>query len=196
MSERIPDTAIQIWAAQNDLLLEYGLDIVGRSFCISRDVDENSFAEIDAKLCILERESTGSSNQPITIKINSCGGSVHDAWAIVSRIKRSPCPIITEAYGAVYSAATMIFASGSTRRVSKYCEFMYHSTSVTEVAGQKHAVKSVLTSMEREELVYCTFLEQNSKKSRRWWKKLLDSKKDVYLTAEQVLKLGVAEEIF
>lgn len=196
MSEKIPDTAIQIWAAQNDLLLEYGLDIVGRSFCISRDVDENSFAEIDAKLCILERETTGSNQQPITIKINSCGGSVHDAWAIVSRIKRSPCPIITEAYGAVYSAATMIFASGSTRRVSKYCEFMYHAASVSDVTGQKHAIKSVVTSMEREETVYCSFLKENSKKSRRWWKKLLDSKKDVYLTAEQVLKLGVAEEIF
>ncbi len=196
MSEKIQDTAVQIWAAQNDLVLEYGIDVVGRSFCLSRDIDENSFAEIDAKLCILEREPYESERQPITIKINSVGGSVHDAWAIVSRIKRSPCPIITEAYGAVYSAATMIFAAGSTRRASKYCEFMYHSTSVTEVTGQKHSVKSVLVSMEREEQLYCEFLEQNSKKSRRWWKKLLDSKKDVYLTAEQVLKLGVAEEIF
>lgn len=196
MSEKIQDTAVQIWAAQNDLCLEYGIDVISRSFCIARDIDADSFAEIDAKLSILERGEGDGVHSPITIKINSCGGSVHDAWAIVARIKRSPCQITTEAYGAVYSAATMIFAAGAVRKVSRYCEFMFHATSVSEVAGQKHSIKSVMTSMDREEQLYCKLLEENSNKSRRWWKKLLDSKRDVYLTAEQVLKLGLTEEIF
>jgi ATP-dependent Clp protease, protease subunit len=195
MADNIKDTALGIWNAQNELLLDYGIDVIGRSFCLSKDIGEHTFAEIDAKLSILERDLDEGSPRPITIKLNSVGGSIYDAWAIVSRIKSSPCPITMEAYGCVMSAATMIFLAGKKKRVSKYCEFMFHQSSIG-LEGSINVIQNVLKSMGKEEEMYCTFLQENSKKSRLFWKKLINSNKDVFLTAEQVLKLGLAEEIF
>jgi len=195
MSEKnAQELAFHIWNMQNELILDYGIDPVSRSFCINKDIDHNSFAEIDAKLNILERDA-GPDSLPITIKINSCGGSIYDAWAVVSRIKRSPCTIKTEAYGAIMSAATMIFCAGAERSVSRYCEFMFHQASLgTE--GTLSALQNILKSLAKEEDMYCKFLAENSKKSSNFWRKLLHSKKDVFLTAEQIIKLGIAKEIF
>lgn len=195
MSEKnVQELAVHIWNMQNDLMLDYGIDTVNRTFCINKDIDHHSFQEIDAKLNLLERDA-GPDMAPITIKINSCGGSIYDAWAVVARIKKSPCVIRTEAYGAIMSAATMIFAAGTERAVSRYCEFMFHQASVG-VEGPVHSIVNVINSLNREEKMYCEFLQENSKKSSNFWKKMLHSKKDVYLTAEQVVKLGIAKEIF
>lgn len=195
MSEKnAQEFALHLWNLQNELILDYGIDPVSRSFCINKDIDHTSFAEIDAKLNLLERDG-GEEHPPITIKINSCGGSIYDAWAIVSRIKKSPCVIKTEAYGAVMSAATMIFAAGAERSVSKYCEFMFHQSSMG-VEGSLATLQNVLRSLSKEEDMYCKFLAEHSKKSSNFWRKLLHSKKDVFLTAEQVIKLGIAKEIF
>ena len=195
MSEKIADAALFIWSAQNELLLDYGIDVVNRSFCLNRDIEQVTFTEVDACLSLLERD-TATRDQPITIKLNSVGGDVHAAWAIVSRIKASPCPITVEAYGCVMSAATMIFCAGGKRRVSKYAEFMFHQSNVENLSGSLHALENMTKGMRREEEMYCTFLHESSKKSRQFWKKLINSKKDVFLTAEQVIKLGLAQEIF
>lgn len=190
----VKDVAIQIWTAQNELLLTHGIDVSKRTFAISGDIDEHSFAVVDAKLAILERDSEDP--QPITIKLNCLGGDVYNAWAIVSRIQASPCPIYIDAYGTVMSAATMIFLAGKKRRVSRYCEFMFHQTQVSEMQGSLSQIENATKSMKREEEMYCKFLSENSKKSVQWWKKMLSLRKDIFLTAEQVIKLGIAEEIF
>jgi ATP-dependent Clp protease protease subunit len=195
MSEKVPDTAISIWNAQNNLLLDYGIDVVNRSFCMSGDIDENTFAIVDQNLSLLERD-VSTRDTPIVIKLNSLGGSIYNAWAVVSRIKSSPCPITIEAYGAVMSAATMIFAAGKKRRVSRYCEFMYHQGSINDASGTLNQMVNTIKSMKREEIMYCNFLQANSKKSSLFWRKLLHSNKDVFLSAEQIVKLGIAEEIF
>ncbi len=190
----IKDTAIQIWTIQNELALEYGIDVVRRSFCISSDIDDTTFEVVDAKLNILERSLEDTSD--ITIKLNCLGGDVYNAWAIVSRMQSSPCNVNVEAYGTVMSAATMIFAAGKKRRVSKYCEFMFHQTQVSEMQGSLAAIETATESMKREERMYCRLLAENSKKSVQWWHKMLSLKKDIYLTAEQMIKIGLAEEIF
>ena len=64
----------------------------------------------------------------ITIRLHSEGGSVYEALAIVGRIEKCKCQIITEGYGAIMSAATLILASGDKRRISRLAWFMVHES--------------------------------------------------------------------
>ena len=108
-----------------DYLFEQGVNFVDRVIQINEEIDDHSFSFLDAALSELER----SSKKTITIKINSPGGSVYDALAMIGRLNSSSCRIVTEAYGHVMSAATLLLAAGKKRRMSKYCVFMAHQMS-------------------------------------------------------------------
>src|SRR4051812_7142651 len=92
-----------------------GINLRARSITITEEIDYKWFIEVDAAMSEFEAQSS----KPVTIKISSQGGNVYDALAIVGRLKRSKCMIVTEGYGSIMSAATLIFASGNTRKISK-----------------------------------------------------------------------------
>lgn len=190
------DSALQIWDLQNDLLLSYGVDMVERSFSLKSQIDENSFNELDVKLSLLERNGDEKGKaSPITIKLNNGGGDVYTAWAMVSRIRKSPCKIIVEAHGHVMSAATLIFAAGTIRKASKYCTFMFHEVQ-TGLDGSTSQFADLLKQLGREQSMICQHLADRSTKSVSFWKKVLAARKDVYFTTSEVKKLGLIEEIF
>ena len=94
-----------------EYLFDQGVNFVDRVIQINEEIGEESFAFIDAALSELER----TSKKTITVRINSPGGSVYDALAIVGRLNSSNCRIVTEAYGHVMSAATLLLAAGRMR---------------------------------------------------------------------------------
>lgn len=188
------DAALAIWQLQTDILMAHGVDLVNRSFCINENIEQKLFETVNAKMAMLER-SLGDSELPITIKLNSGGGDVYTAWAIVSRIKSSPCEVIVEAHGCVASSATMILMCADVRRASKYCTFMIHEASV-EVGGKLSEIKDSVEEWKKEEKMYTDFLVKYSKKNRIFWTKVLQLKRDLYLTAPELLKLGIIDEVF
>jgi ATP-dependent protease ClpP protease subunit len=190
------DNALQIWDIQNGLLLEFGIDLIDRSFTLGSTVDDRSFHELDVKLGILERnlDEKGVSG-PITIKLNNGGGDVYTAWAMVSRIKSSPCEITVKAHGHIMSAATMIFAAADHRETSKYCTFMFHDVSLGYEGTGKN-LQNIASQLSKEEQMYCEFLSENTKKNSLFWKKVLGSKRDVFFTAQEAVDIGLADNIF
>jgi hypothetical protein len=85
--------AAQMLELQIDVALRYGIDMGARCIQLIGEIDENTFCYIDSALTLLE----GNSKKGITIKINSEGGSLYDALAIVARIRSSKCKVTTEA---------------------------------------------------------------------------------------------------
>lgn len=148
------------------------------------------FNIIDSALTEMEKESI---DKPITIKINSPGGSVYEALSIVGRLKASPCQIITEGYGHVMSSATLILACGDVRKLSKYCVSMFHQSSYG-VSGSHEEIKEAVQQAEREEKLWARWIAELSNKSESFWYKTV-KKKNVYLTSEEMLKYGVVDEI-
>ena len=116
-----------------EYLFDQGVNFVDRVIQVNEEIGEESFSFIDSALSELER----SSKKTITIRINSPGGSVYDALAIIGRLNSSNCRIVTEGYGHVMSAATLLLAAGKKRRMSKYCVFMAHQMSY--YIGGSHA---------------------------------------------------------
>src|SRR5689334_25258149 len=74
---------------------------------------------------------------PITVRINSPGGSADSGFAIFDLLRFSPCPILTVANGVVASAAVTIYlGTPKERRVSlPNSRFLLHQPS-TAMRGQ------------------------------------------------------------
>ena len=65
----------------------------------------------------------------ITVKINSLGGDVNHALAIHDLLEEHPAQITTQIIGLCASAATIIAAAGTTRKMSRNALFLIHQCS-------------------------------------------------------------------
>lgn len=176
-----------------DLNLKYAfennINIKARVIQLTGEVDSDMFNLVDTGLTELERHN----QKAITIRINSEGGHVSDALGIVGRLRHSKCRIITEAYGSCMSAATLIFASGSRRKISKYCLFMHHEFSY-EADGRHSNIKAEVLETDRQQQLWAEFMSSFSLKSAEFY--LNNGKyEDRYWTPSQLIEFGIADEV-
>ena len=137
-------------------------------------------------------------SEPIKLMISTYGGSAADMFSIydVMRIVRNECEIHTLALGKVMSAGVLLLAAGTKgkRFIGKHCRIMLHS-----VVGASHgAIHNLENEMDeirwlQEQHIKC--LVEETKLTRRELKRILNRKVNVYLTAEEAVKFGIADEI-
>jgi ATP-dependent Clp protease protease subunit len=130
----------------------------------------------------------------LTLYINSTGGSLYDAFALIDIMKNSKHPIRTIAIGSAMSAAFLIFASGTDgeRYVAKNTSLMCHQ--FTESMDNKyHDLKATMKENDicNEKMV--AILKDATGLAPSVIKKKLLPPSDVYLTAEEAIALGVAD---
>jgi ATP-dependent protease ClpP protease subunit len=173
-----------------ELALEYGINLQERTITLTGEIGEPQFHIVNFALTEMER----SSKKKVTIIVHSEGGSVYEALAIIGRLKASSVSkIITRGFGQVMSAATMILACGDERQISKFAYFMHHESSYG-VEGRHSSIKDVTEQVEREENDWAKWMEEFTKKSKKFWKES-GCRKDAFFNAAQLVKLGVADEI-
>lgn len=189
-TKQLRDTELSELELHYDLLFNRQVNFRTREILINGDVGGKVFELVDAALSEMEIHN----KRDITIKINSFGGSVQDALAIIGRIEKSPRRVVTEGYGAIMSAATLILAVGDKRRISRYASFMHHESSY-EIEGRHSAVKTEVAYMESMERRWAEWMAELTKKPASFWKKE-GVGKDAYMTPEQLLEYGVVDEIF
>ena len=141
-------------------------------------------------------ENLDNKEKTLTLYINSTGGSLYDAFALIDIMKHSVHPIRTIGIGAVMSAAFLIFASGTRgeRYAAPNTSFMCHQ--FTESMDNKyHDLKATMRENDLcnqrmiDILREATGLTSNKIKTR-----LLPAS-DVYLTADEVVELGIADQL-
>lgn len=168
----------------------WNVDLKNRIIRLSNDIDTETFDIIDAGLTELEAQS----KKTVTIRICSPGGSVYDALAIIGRMEKSKCKIITEGYGQIMSAATAILAAGDERRMSRRAWFMVHEGSY-EVGGKHSDIMNYVNQAEREENQWASLMEELTGTPKQMW--LTESKaQDTYFSAQQCLQLNVVDKLF
>jgi ATP-dependent protease ClpP protease subunit len=128
----------------------------------------------------------------ICVRLTSHGGDPDIALAIAGLLKQCP-NAITEIYGQCHSAATLIFAAGSKRRMQKWAWVMVHEGS-EEVAGNASSIKAHAKQMERNETHWNSIMAELTGTDAKVWEKL--NERDTYLNADECLKLNLATEIF
>jgi len=128
--------------------------------------------------------------------INSTGGDLYSAFALIDVMRNSYHPIRVIGIGAVMSAAFMIFAAGTSgeRYAGKNTSFMCHQYS-DNLTGKHHDLKASMKDGEIMNVKMVQLLKDATGLAPSKIKAKLLPASDVYLTAEEVLELGIADHI-
>lgn len=136
------------------------------------------------------------SEEPLTLYINSDGGNLPDAFALIDVMRVSKAPIRTIAIGSICSSAFLIFAAGTKglRLVGQNTISMCHQFTDSPT-GKYHDLKTKLKENERINHLMVRLLTDCSNLSEREVKTKLLPPSDVWLSAEELVELGIADSI-
>jgi ATP-dependent Clp protease protease subunit len=138
-----------------------------------------------------------SQKHPMKLYVNSDGGNLTDAFALMDVMRTSPVPIATVGMGNLMSSAFMIFAAGTKgqRAIAKNTSIMIHQFN-HEYAGKYHDMKAYAEEIDRINYRMVVELSRTSGLTEQEVGTKLLKPSDVWLTAEQLVELGFADIIF
>lgn len=141
-------------------------------------------------------ENLDNKEKTLTLYINSSGGDLYQAFALIDVIQSSVHPIRVIGIGSVMSAAFMIFASGTKgeRYAAPNTSFMCHQFSASADA-KYHDIKAEMKENEALNNKMVAILKEATGMAPSVIKRKLLPASDVYLSAEEVVELGVADYI-
>ncbi len=163
----------------------------GRVLYLSGEINEHVAQEINIEMIRMQREDP---LQDITMIVDSYGGDLFAAFAIVDCMEILTCDIKTICLGKAMSAGQFIFSTGAKgkRFMSKHARLMLHNP----VAGMEGSVPDI--EVEIEELQKCRdlFIAHIAEKSGhdpKFIKELIQRNK--YLDSHEAIELGFADAI-
>jgi ATP-dependent Clp protease protease subunit len=160
---------------------------------LSGEIDDENINE-----CIkwIVYENLDTRDKTLTLYINSTGGDLYSALALVDIMKSSEHSIRTITIGSAMSAAFLIAASGTKgeRYVGKNATFMCHQfTESTE--GKYHDLKATMKGNEMSNEMMVAILKEATGLAPSIIKKKLLPASDVYLTPQEAVDLGIADHL-
>lgn len=159
---------------------------------ITGDIEEENI-NTAIKWIIYENLDTRQ-KRVLTLYINSAGGDLYQAFALIDVMRNSHHTIRTIGIGSIMSAAFLIFASGSKgeRLIAQNTGIMCHQfTSGTD--GKYHDLKAEMKETESLNTKMIDILKEATGLAPSVIKKKLLPASDVYLTADESVELGVAD---
>ena len=155
-------------------------------------VDDASADDVMAQLLVLESQDPDS---PITMYINSPGGSFTALTAIYDTMQYIKPQIQTVCLGQAASAAAVLLAAGSTgRRLAlPNARVLIHEPAMEGMHGQASDIAIVADELERMNDWLCTTLALHTGKSADEIKN--DIQRDKILTAEAAKEYGLVDQV-
>ena len=184
-----------------------------RTINLYGDIMEQKAADVIAALLYLENSSHKVTLEDpvdpesrevlvarsISMLVSTHGGSASDMFSILDimdMVKDRTCDIETFGIGKVMSAGVPILAAGTPgkRHIGRNCRIMLHNV----MAGTGGTIFSIENELEEIKWVqerYIECLANYTKLTPSKIKKILKSQKDVYISAEEAIKMGIADKI-
>jgi ATP-dependent Clp endopeptidase proteolytic subunit ClpP len=187
------DTDIRTVAVYGDITEELAKEAVGALWYL------RSTAKIEKPIDIDDPETEYEEEiQPLEMVISTNGGSADDMFAIydVMRICREELEIETLGIGKVMSAGVLLLAAGTKgkRRVGKHCRVMIHSVIGGHI-GPMHQLDNEMKEVKAIQESYIKALCDETHLTEKQLRALLRKKVNIYLTAEETVKYGIADII-
>ena len=130
---------------------------------------------------------------PVNLVINSPGGDIYEMLGIIDYIESLDVKVNTICRGRAFSAAAVILTCGTgTRMMSKRSTVMFHQSS-SFLGGKMSDITAFLDNVKNLEKIIYTMLAERTKKDADWWKGKMRS--DMFLTADELLEIGVIDKI-
>jgi len=177
---------------------EPDLRIIGM-FC---DVHEEKVAEVIHAMLYLNEmnklEKDSKERLPIEFYLSTYGGSADDMFALydIMRTIRQETEIHTLGLGKVMSAGVLLLAAGTKghRRIAKNCRVMIHSVAAGN-HGNLQDLTNELEAISDLQKMYTNCLVAETDMSESDIKDMLNRNVNVYLSATEAVKLGIADII-
>jgi len=174
-----------------------------RTIAIFGDLDEETVENTCLGLLALkndciEEDANKKIIRPIDMCISTWGGDALGMFAIydLMRMIRETCEIETFAIGKVMSAGVLLLAAGTKgkRKIGKNTRMMIHSIRGGHY-GPVHLLENEMKETRWVQEQHIDAMVAETKLTKRALKKMLDKKVDVYLNAEEAVKMGIADII-
>lgn len=193
----VPESIANLQLPDPDLRNLYR-DEEERVFWLDAEVDDNAL-DLVKMIVRCNKEDMGKpveERKPITVFIDSPGGSVEVLYSIVKAMRASKTIVRTVNYCTCFSAASEILAAGT--KGYRYCMpgaiVMCHSGSmqIGGTVGNVDATKKWCDALCKR----CTdmFLE-NTGIDKKVWKKKTGSDSDWYLFEDEAVEYGIVDKV-
>lgn len=135
-----------------------------------------------------------SSDNTVTMFINSQGGNVSDGWAIIDIMETSHIGIQTVGIGEIASMAACIFVSGDKgkRMLSKNSYIMTHQFAGF-LAGKAHEMVAARKIHDKLETQFIKHFVHHTKMTEKQVRDILLRESDTWLDPSECLKYGLCD---
>jgi len=134
--------------------------------------------------------------EPLDFLISTHGGSASDMFAIydVMRDIRAECEVHTFGIGKVMSAGVLLLAAGTKgkRKIGKHCRVMMHSV-IGGNSGSIFNLENEMTEVRNTQERYINALKAETKMTVKQINNFFNRHIDIYLSADDAVKLGIAD---
>ena len=145
-----------------------------------------------------DEASTQDEPKPINFYISTWGGDALSMFAIydLMRMMRTECPIHTFGIGKVMSAGVLLLAAGTKgeRKIGKNTRIMMHSVRGNHY-GNIHSLQNEMDETRWIQNQLLDALMKETSLTKRKINDILNKKVDVYFSAEDAVKMGIADII-
>lgn len=145
------------------------------------------------------------SHEPILVHMSSIGGMWNDGMAIFDTIKIVRSPVIIVAYAHARSMTSIILQAADLRLMTPHTDFMIHYGSIaldcnsisakSEVAWNEKTSVTMLEIYVRKCKDGPHFDGWSEKRIETYLKRQMESKQEVYMTAEDAVDKGFADGV-
>lgn len=136
---------------------------------------------------------------PVNFVVSTFGGNAVDMFGIYDAVKMCQSEGIevhTFGSGKVMSAGVLLLACGTkgSRRIGKNCRVMVHPV-VGGAHGPSHDIQNEVEEILQTQKQYVECLANETKLSISRLNKLISEKRNIYLSASEAVKYGIADKI-
>ena len=172
----------------------------GGVYYLFKDIDNAQAQEFCFALWSMAHTLRDVPGSRIAVFINSGGGSVGAGFAMIEmmyKVKRElGVPVDTVLLGYAYSMGATIFQAGDRRYMGYFSTMMLHSSS-WQVSGRDSEVFTDLKKLADlyQGMTAELFHRRTELHSPQWWQRFIYSGTQRYLSAQECLKLRLADEV-
>ena len=173
----------------------------GRSIMFVGDVTEEKAADLISALLVLSQTKDEEAERADDIKlyVNTYGGSADEMFAIydVMNFCKQHCDIQTIGLGKVMSAGTLLLAAGTKgkRYLGSHARVMLHAVNGGHV-GELHNLQNEMEQMSSLQESYIQAMSNETSMTKRQIQTLINRKVNVYLSSEEAIEKGLADEVW
>jgi ATP-dependent protease ClpP protease subunit len=182
-----------------DTLVCENYNLLSNSLYISDEIDHSQLINLKKALtCNLQYEQLyrfGLVPRPFNIFLSSYGGDLWAAFGMMNLIEQYPTAVHTHVLGAGLSAASMIFIAGDVRYLYPDSYLMLHELSFAYGYTPLSKMKNINVALDGLHEKMLVKLTDKSNKPKKWWSKKITSLHDYYITADEAVKLKLADVI-